>query len=122
MLIRPLRDCDEFIAGDDSILREILHPGKADLAIRYSLAHARVRAGGRTRLHRLRTSEVYYILEGTGSMHIDGEERQVTVGDTVYIPPRSSQRIENTGTTELTFLCIVDPAWRQVDEEVLEER
>ncbi len=122
MLIRPLRDCDEFIAGDDSILREILHAGKADLAIRYSLAHAKVQVGGRTRLHRLRTSEVYYILEGTGCMHIDGEKRQVTAGDTVYIPPHCSQRIENTGTTELTFLCIVDPAWRQADEEVLEER
>ena len=45
MLIRRLKDCDEFVGGDDSILRELLHPDKADVNIRYSLAHATVRPG-----------------------------------------------------------------------------
>ena len=53
MFIRRLKDCDEFIARDDSILRELLHPGKADLKIRYSLAHATVKPGARTKPHRL---------------------------------------------------------------------
>ncbi|MHC5060708.1 MAG: hypothetical protein ACYTFK_06460 [Planctomycetota bacterium] len=42
MFIKNLEDCPEFTAGDNSILRELLHPDKADLAIRYSLAHATV--------------------------------------------------------------------------------
>jgi mannose-6-phosphate isomerase-like protein (cupin superfamily) len=29
------------------------------------------------------------------------------------------QRIRNTSEGNLEFLCIVDPAWRQEDEEVL---
>jgi len=118
MLIRRLTDCEEFIAGDDSVLRKLLHPDKADLGIRYSLAHAKVRPGERTRAHRLRTAEVYYILDGQGRMYIDGQTAEVAPESVVYIPPGSIQHIENTGPGDLVFLCIVDPAWRKEDEEI----
>lgn len=119
MLIRRLKDCAQFIAGDDSVLCELLHPGKSDVQIRYSLAHATVRRGERTRAHRLRTTELYYILEGQGRMYIDDQTAEVTVDSAVYIPPGSIQHIENTGPDDLVFLCIVDPAWRKEDEEVI---
>lgn len=118
MFLRNLKDCAEFIAGDGSILRELLHPDKADLQLRYSLAHAVVKPGQTTRPHRLRTSEVYYILEGEGLMHLDAESAVVRPGQAVYIPPRSLQYIHNPGASDLVFLCMVDPAWRKVDEEV----
>ncbi len=121
MFIRDLKDCAEFIAGDNSILREILHPDKADLTLRYSLAHAIVRSGQTTKPHRLKTSEVYYIVAGEGEMHIDGETGTVHPGSTVYIPPRTTQFIRNSGKTDLIFLCIVDPAWRKEDEEILQQ-
>jgi len=119
MFIRELHDCEEFVAGDNCTLREILHPDKADLALRYSLAHAVVRPGDTTWQHRLRTSEVYYILSGTGVMHIDGASAPVRAGSTVYIPPRAIQCITNSGNADLVFICIVDPAWRKEDEEVV---
>ena len=118
MFIRDLQDCEEFIAGDGTILREVLHPEKADIMLRYSLAHATVKPGQESVPHRLRTSEVYYILEGTGDMYIDGEWAHVVAGQTVYIPPDAVQYIRNTGPDDLKFLCIVDPAWRVEDEEV----
>jgi mannose-6-phosphate isomerase-like protein (cupin superfamily) len=118
MLIVELGKCPEFIAGDKTVLREVLHPGKMPVEVRYSLAHATVRPGERSLPHRLRTSEVYYILEGSGLMVIDGEEREVGPGSTVYIPPGAEQHIRNTGAGDLKFLCIVDPAWRAEDEEV----
>ncbi len=121
MFIRELNDCREFIAGDNCILREILHPDKADLALRYSLAHARVKPGLTTWKHRLTTSEVYYILEGEGVMFIDNESQPVRAGSTVYIPPRATQCIRNSGLSDLIFICIVDPAWRSEDEEVVRE-
>ena len=34
-----LRQCPEFGAGDETRLRELLHPAKASLALGYSLAH-----------------------------------------------------------------------------------
>ncbi len=119
MIIRKLQECDEFTAGDGSVLREFLHPSKEDLAIRYSLAYATVRPGEVTKLHKLKTAEVYYILEGEGMMHIDDEAEKVGSGYTVYIPPDSTQNIENIGNSDLKFLCIVDPAWRPQDEEVI---
>jgi mannose-6-phosphate isomerase-like protein (cupin superfamily) len=119
MFIRELKDCAEFTAGDNCLLREILHPGKEDLKLRYSLAHALVKPGLTTWKHRLRTSEVYYIIEGEGIMHIDNESSPVRPGSTVYIPPGAVQSITNSGNADLKFICIVDPAWRKEDEEVL---
>jgi mannose-6-phosphate isomerase-like protein (cupin superfamily) len=112
-------DCEEFMSGDRTALRELLHPDKADLRLRYSLAHAVVKPGQTSLQHRLKSSEVYYILEGEGIMYIDSESSEVHPGHAVYIPPDSTQYIKNTGSSDLRFLCIVDPAWRQEDEEVL---
>ena len=120
MLVRHLRDCREFIAGDGSVLRELLHPEKTDLQIRYSLAYAEVAAGQTTKPHKLRTCEVYYIIEGQGLMHIDQESCEVSGECAIYIPPRSTQYIENIGDSDLKFLSIVEPAWRKEDEEVFD--
>jgi len=120
MLIKALQNCNEFIAGDNTILRELLHPDKMDLKLRYSLAHAVVKPAETSLWHKLKTSsEVYYILEGEGIMYIDNESKQVYPGQTIYIPPNAKQRIKNTGKADLKFLCIVDPAWKKEDEDIL---
>ncbi len=121
MRIRRLSDCSEFTAGDNTRLRELLHPARGyPFEGRYSLAHATVKPGETTVKHRLATSEVYYILAGEGRMTIDGESALVRPGDSIEIPPHAVQSITNTGQTDLVFLCIVDPAWRAEDEEILE--
>src|SRR5215216_3593771 len=97
MLIRNLTDCQQFTAGDGTLLREILSPYNAALSLRYSLAHAIVKPGQTSRPHKLRTSEVYYILEGQGMMTISDETASIAPGDTVYIPPDAVQHIQNTG-------------------------
>ena len=118
MLIQKLKDSVEFIAGDATQLRELLHPDKQPIELRYSLAHATVPIGQTSIPHSLKTSEVYYILSGTGEMHIDDETQTLEPGDAVYIPPKTRQFIHNSGTEPLVFICIVDPAWRQEDETV----
>lgn len=118
MLIQKLNACTEFTAGDGTLLRELLHPDKQPLELRYSFAHATVPVGKTSTPHSLTTSEVYYILSGTGEMHIDGETQAVEPGDAVYIPPNAKQFIRNSGTEPLVFICIVDPAWRKEDETI----
>ncbi len=118
MLVQKLNACDEFIAGDNTHLRELLHPDKQPLVLRYSLAHATLPVGQTSQLHSLKTSEVYYILSGKGEMHIEDETQLVEPGDAVYIPPHARQFIHNYGNEPLVFICIVDPAWRQEDETV----
>jgi mannose-6-phosphate isomerase-like protein (cupin superfamily) len=118
MLVQKLSQCPEFVAGDATLLRELLHPDKQPIAIRYSLAHAIVPPGQTSKPHALQTSEVYYILSGTGEMHIDAETQTVEAGDAIYIPPNAQQFIRNLNTEPLVFICIVDPAWRAEDETV----
>uniref|UniRef100_A0A0C1QRG4 Mannose-6-phosphate isomerase n=1 Tax=Tolypothrix bouteillei VB521301 TaxID=1479485 RepID=A0A0C1QRG4_9CYAN len=118
MLIQKLSLCKEFIAGDGTLLRELLHPDKQPLELRYSLAHAVVPIGKTSIPHSLTTSEVYYILTGKGEMHIDNELQIVEPGDAVYIPPNAKQFIRNSGEEPLIFLSIVDPAWRKEDETI----
>jgi len=119
MFVKKLKDCPKFISGDNAILRELLHADKGSFKFRYSLAHAVVKPGKITSPHKLKTSEVYYILKGSGLMYIDNKTSKVSSGYTVYIPPSSTQCIKNTGKSNLEFLCIVDPAWRKEDEEII---
>ena len=119
MLIKRLKDCKEITAGDRTRLRELLHPARDAVDIRCSLACAWLAPGARSRAHRLKTAEVYYLVRGTGMMHIGEEADEVTTGDAVHIPPGSVQWLENTGKDEIEFLCIVDPAWRPEDQETL---
>lgn len=118
MLIRKLKDCLEFTAGDATQLRELLHPDKQPIDLRYSLAHAIVQPGQTSKPHALRTSEVYYVLSGRGEMHIDDQQAMIEPGDAVYIPPLARQYVRCTSSEPLIFLCIVDPAWRAEDESV----
>jgi mannose-6-phosphate isomerase-like protein (cupin superfamily) len=99
-------------------LRELLHPDKQEINLRYSLAHAILPVGETSQPHSLTTSEVYYILSGRGEMHIDDEVREIESGDTVYIPPDAKQFLKNIGKEPIVFICIVDPAWRKEDETI----
>jgi mannose-6-phosphate isomerase-like protein (cupin superfamily) len=120
MLIRDVRTTHLFTAGDRTHLRELLHPKDEPACTnRFSIAHAFLRQGEASLPHRLKTSsETYYILAGRGEMHIAGEKEEVGEGQAVFIPPGAVQWIENTGEGDLVILAVVDPAWREEDEEV----
>ena len=122
MLIRKIADCPEIVAGDGTRLREILHPDREyRFSGRYSLARAMLPAGESSIVHRLSSDEVYFILTGRGQMHVDDETAEVNPGDAIDIPAGCRQWIKNIGEGDLVFLCLVDPAWRDEDEEVLGE-
>lgn len=121
MWVRNLNDCEEFRAGDNTRLRELMHPDKHPVNLRYSLAHAIVEPGETSIPHALKTSEVYYLISGKGMMTIDAETRAVGPGDCIYIPPNGRQFIHNPGPEPLVFLALVDPAWRVEDETVFEK-
>ena len=120
MLTKDIADLTPIPVADCSRLREILHPERDPVNIRYSLAHASVAAGEASLRHRMATVEVYYFLAGTGVMHVAGESASIGPGHTVVIPAGAEQWVKNAGDHDLEFLCIVDPAWREEDEEVLE--
>jgi mannose-6-phosphate isomerase-like protein (cupin superfamily) len=115
-----LADRPEFLAGDHTRLREIFHPAKHQLKLGYSIAHGTLGPGQRSKRHVLASSEVYYFIAGQGRFLIDDHAVTVEAGTTLYVPPGGNQSLENTGTGQIEFLCLVDPAWRVEDEQVLE--
>jgi mannose-6-phosphate isomerase-like protein (cupin superfamily) len=122
MLIRDVADYTHERVIDRSLLIELLHPDKVAGAegLGCSVAHAEVPVGEATLPHVLHEStELYYILEGIGEMHIDREQAPVHAGQIVHIPPGTRQFIRNTGRESLVFLCIVAPKWQAADEELV---
>lgn len=87
-----------------------------------SIARARVEPGVTTALHAvIDTIEQYFILSGTGEMEIDGTPvGEVKTGDLVVIPAGATQRIRNSGSTDLIFLCICTPRFETHNYQALE--
>jgi mannose-6-phosphate isomerase-like protein (cupin superfamily) len=122
MLIWKLHNRKPITALDDTTVREIINPrhDSESLVLNYSLAHALLKPGEKSLPHKFHeASEVYYILKGYGTMHINDETAEVLRGDTIYIPPKAIQWIENQGEEDIEFLCIVDPAWKPDAEELV---
>jgi len=122
MLIRDIKKSNYFDAVDETVLSELLHPKNDGVKLNFSVAHAVLKPGKSSLPHILKKSvEVYYILEGIGEIHIGQEMETVKTGQAIYIPPKNSQWIKNTGNKDLKFLCIVSPPWNEDDEELCNE-
>jgi len=119
--IKSLLNSKKVIAGDGVHLRELVNAhNDAGFSGRYSLAEAILPVGLSSTPHRLTTSELYFVISGQAIMHIDDEAEELKPGDAVDIPPNAVQWVDNSeGSEPFVFLCIVDPAWRAEDEEIL---
>jgi quercetin dioxygenase-like cupin family protein len=58
------------------------------------------------REHRHLQGEIYLVLEGAGSVTIDGETRPVGAGTSVFIPGNALHSCENTGEADLRFAYV----------------
>jgi len=63
-------------------MRDVTKGGSLELINEFEIV-----GGGAVDPHTHPTHEFYYVLYGKGLMIIDGEERDVSQGDLVYIPP-----------------------------------
>jgi len=111
----------DFIEGDEGVkIKEYFHPHNTLNGINYSIAQFSLDVGKKTKLHKIKSSEIYYILEGKGNLKINEEIFCLEKNDSAYIPPNSKQFIENIGSENLRFLCIVEPAWKAEEDKILE--
>lgn len=58
---------------------------------------------------------------GQGRMTLGEHRFDVTVGDTVLIPPGTAHCIEASGSEALVILCCCSPAYAHDDTELLDE-
>jgi mannose-6-phosphate isomerase-like protein (cupin superfamily) len=105
-------------------LKEILTPERCYICENWgvsmgdrqvSIACARVEPGVSTKAHHLEgVQEIYLVFEGEGIVYVGNmEPAEVCKGDVVIIPPGTSQKIANTGKSDLVFYCICTPAFTQ---------
>src|SRR5712692_9506747 len=100
MIIRNQKNSTKIIGNEGATIYNLLNPQHVENRIRYSLAYVNLPHGKSTLLHIMKTSEVYYILEGKGRLHINNDSENVKVGDVIFVPPASRQYIENTSSVD----------------------
>ncbi|MGQ9575746.1 MAG: cupin domain-containing protein [Thermoguttaceae bacterium] len=119
-----IRNLDEVAAirtKDGSEIRELL-AYRNSVIRNQSLAEARLASGRSTSPHyHARAEEIYYVLEGSGLMHLAGQTRPVGPGDAVAIPPGAVHQITNTGPGLLRFLCCCAPAYEHEDTILVDQ-
>ena len=120
MSLRRNSEIDSIQGDEGTKIKQYFHPHNTLNGINYSIAQFTLGPGKKSKLHKMSSSEIYYILEGSGNLKIDEETHHLEKDDSAYVPPNSKQFIENTGSIDLKFLCIVEPAWKADDEILLE--
>jgi mannose-6-phosphate isomerase-like protein (cupin superfamily) len=61
-----------------------------------------------THIHKVQ-EQIYHVLEGEGSMEIEGKRQTVRKHDVIFIPPGIPHSISNNGITDLTFIVVTTP-------------
>ncbi len=122
MFTKNVEEVASFIAGDDTLLKEVLHPKNDPVHSSYSLALASLAPGQASTPHLLKeSSELYLVLEGTGIAYVNSLEIDLFPGTMVLIEAGEKQYVRNTGASTLRFYCIVSPPWSKEDEVILNE-
>jgi len=121
MDIKNLNEVSAFITKDGSEIRELLAYRNSSIR-NQSLAEARLPVGGSTQEHyHPKAEEIYFITAGTGRIRIEGELRDVRVGDAIAIPPGERHKLWNTGPDVLKLLCCCAPCYENDDTVITEK-
>lgn len=113
MIVQNLASQKPFTTKDGSQIRSILDLSNAPVK-NQSLAEASIPAGCSTERHYHKLSEeFYFLLEGKGTMEIDGNSRAVGLGEAILIPAGAWHQI--TAVTPLRFLCCCAPPYAHED-------
>lgn len=119
MFYRHADETEEITAGDGCRLVELANPLKESFGLDCSVARCILEEGRRTHRHTLRSCEVYYFIKGKGRLHISERTLSVRAGTLAEVPRGEIQYLENSGKGNMEFLCLVRPAWRKDEEEII---
>lgn len=113
MEIRQREKQAPFTTKDGSTIRSL--PDLANAPVeKQSMAEASLPVGAQTDRHYHKLSKEFcYILEGSGTMEVDGQEREVGVGDATLIPAGTWHQI--TAADALRFLRCCAPPYTHED-------
>lgn len=84
-----------------------------------SIQISEVPVGSEQPIHNHEPEQCYYIIKGKGLMIIEGESREVIVGDAVFIPSNFKHGIKNIGAEVLEYLTANAPVFSDQYESTL---
>ncbi len=107
---------DPSVGDDGAVIVELASPRNSPLR-RHSVAEIRHPPGTASREHHhTEAEEVYYVMEGHGSVRVDGETRAIGPGEVVIIVPGQRHKVWQQGVGDLVMLVTCVPAYSE--EEV----
>ncbi|MDQ7013765.1 MAG: cupin domain-containing protein [Planctomycetota bacterium] len=80
--------------------------GREDGAPNFSLRHVRVEGGGHTPRHSHDYEHEVVVLEGAGTVLLEGDEHPIRPGDVLLVPPGEEHQFK-ASAEGLRFLCLV---------------
>ena len=96
MLQKKESEITEFQGDEGTKIRQYFSPENTGEKINYSLAQFTLSSEKKSKLHKISSSEIYYILEGQGEITIDNIIFKMTKNDSIFVPPSAKQFIRNT--------------------------
>lgn len=66
-----------------------------------------VEPGGCTPRHQHPWPHINYIIRGSATLHLNGEDNHLTAGSYAFVPAGSLHQFQNTGNETFEFMCIV---------------
>jgi len=81
--------------------------GRSDGAPNFALRHFVVEPGGHSPRHSHDYEHEVYIVEGAGTVLLEGKEHPIGKGDVVYVPAEEENQFKADPKAGLRFLCLV---------------
>ena len=92
-----------------ALSKALVGPGDTDIKlIDYRISSYQPMAYVAPHTHKVQ-EQIYHVLEGEGSMDINGETNIVRRHDVIPIPPGIAHSITNTGLDNLVFIVVTAP-------------
>jgi len=94
------------------IIWDLLNPEKinGNSKIDYNMSYVVLKAQEHSlRYQNLNSIVIYYILEGKGLIHINGEKEKIYPVQVIFIPLSSIHHLENSEKKELKYIKVVYP-------------
>lgn len=81
--------------------------GREHGAPHFALRHFRVTPGGNTPRHSHDYEHEVFIVDGGGTVLLNGSEQTIRAGDVIYVPANQEHQFKADGAKGLRFLCLV---------------
>ena len=99
------------LSRGDGVVSRLLHTQGDAPDTDLTVTWVEVEPGSEQVAHSHLPEQVYVVVAGEGRMRVGNEERDVSAGDVVHIPPNAEHGIENTGDEMLEYVSAATPAF-----------